>query len=143
MVINSKRKGSDFERYIAKKLTKNLKYGKFKRIAGSGAIGTNMGIPTLTGDLRGEVAGFTQKFKGESKIGYGGSKSMTIKKEWLDKIIEESSFDYSIPFLVARFSGARSGVEEFIILDLDTFIKILNLVSELYWELENGIMETN
>ena len=141
--INSKRKGSDFERYIAKKLTNLLKGGEFKRIAGSGAIGTNMGIPTLTGDLRGEVIGFPRSFKGESKIGYGGSKSMTLKKEWLDKIIEEAKTNYAIPFLIGRFSGSRSGVEEFVILDLDTFAMILNSITDLYLELENVTMEND
>lgn len=136
MMVDSKRKGSDFERKIAKKLTEALASGEFKRIAGSGAIGTTMGLPILQGDLRGEVDGIPQKFKGEAKIGYGGSKSMSIKKEWIDKIVEEAKRDYSIPFLVARFSGSRGGVEEFIILDFDTFIMLLNMITELRAELD-------
>ena len=135
-MTDSKRKGSDFERAIVKRLNKALKSADFKRIAGSGAIGTTMGIPTLQGDLRGEVEGFDKTFKGEAKIGYGGSKSMSVKKEWIDKIVEEAERDYSIPFLIARFSGSRSGVEEFVILDLNTFVYLLDLVTDLRRELD-------
>lgn len=139
MMVDSKRKGSDFERKITKKLNKLLNRGEFKRIAGSGAFGTTMKLPMLTGDIMGEIKGFQQKFKVECKVGYGGSTQMTLKKEWLDKIEEEAKSFYSIPFLVGRFSGSRSGVEEFVVMDLNEFVKILNLVTELYEEVENGL----
>lgn len=131
MMVNSKAKGSNFEREIVKKLNKKLNKGEFKRIAGSGAIGTQMGIPDLQGDILGEIYGISRKLRGESKVGYGGSKSMTLKKEWLDKIVEQSARTYSLPFLIGRFSGSRSGVEEFVILDFNSFTELLNLISEL------------
>ena len=37
---------------------------------------------------------------------------------------------YSIPFLLGRFSGSRSGVEEFVVMDLDTFIEILKILDK-------------
>lgn len=136
MVVDSKRKGSNFEREIVKRFNMKVRQGEFKRIPGSGALGTNLGMPSLTGDIDGCVAGLPKKLKGESKIGYGGAKSMTLKKEWLDKIKLEAEASYALPFLVGRFSGARSGVEEFIVLDLDTFTDLLNLISEMGNELD-------
>ncbi len=142
-MVNSKNKGSNFEREIVKKLNSLIKNGKFKRVAGSGSIGTTMLIPDLLGDIVGEVYGVPKKFRGESKVGYGGSKSLTVKKEWLDKINLEAESTFSIPFLVARFSGSRSGVEEFVILDLFTFVYLLNLISMLAKEYDDEESSTN
>lgn len=137
-MVNSKKKGTDFERDIIKKLNTKVKKGKFKRVAGSGAFGTIMSIPDLFGDITGEVEGFPKKFRGEAKVGYGGAKSLTMKKEWLDKIVMEANSTYSIPFLIARFSNSRSGVEEFAVLDFDTFVYLLNLVTSLAKEFDTN-----
>lgn len=142
-MVNSKNKGSAFEREIVKKLNSFVKKGKFKRVVGSGAIGTSMVIPDLCGDITGEVEGMPKKLRGESKIGYGGAKSLTLKKEWLDKIAMEAESTYSMPFLVGRFSGSRSGVEEFVVLDLDTFVYLLNLISTLAKEYDDEEFSTS
>ena len=130
MVINSKNKGANFERELAKKLNELLPGSEWKRIPSSGAIGTIMGEPTLSGDLNGRLRHFPTKFKVEAKIGYGGAKQFTLKKEWLDKIRLEASRTFSIPFLLGRFSGSRSGVEEFVVMDLVTFVEVLKLLDK-------------
>jgi hypothetical protein len=130
-IKSPKQKGSNFEREVAKLLQEVIHNSEWKRIPSSGAIGTIMIEPLLTGDLQGKVDLFPKKFKGEAKCGYGGSKQFTLKKEWLDKVIEEAENNYSVPFLVGKFSGARAGVQEFIVLDIDTFATLINMYTEL------------
>jgi hypothetical protein len=131
LMVDSKRKGTRWEREVVDYLNKRLKNGKFKRIAGSGAFGQTMKEPSLLGDIKGEVVGFGREFKLEAKVGYGGSKQITFKKEWLDKIKDEAETTLSIPAVVCRFSNSRSGVENFIALDIDEFIYLVNKVTEL------------
>ena len=130
MVINVKSKGNNFERDLVKKLNTLLPGSEWKRIPSSGAIGTIMHEPSLAGDLNGRLQHFPTKFKVEAKVGYGGAKQFTLKKEWLDKIKQEALRTFSIPFLLGRFSGSRSGVEEFVVLDLDTFVELLKLLDK-------------
>jgi len=128
-------KGSQWERGAVELLNSKLKSGKFKRVPGSGALGTILGESILTGDINGKIFGLPRGFKLEAKCGYG-EKEMTIKKEWLDKISKEAEAAYSYPGLVGKFSGAKSGVKHFIVLDLNTFVDIMNYVSELKEDLD-------
>lgn len=130
MVINSKNKGANFERDLVKQLTSLLPGSEWKRIPSSGSMGTIMNEPTLAGDLNGRLKNFPTKFKVEAKIGYGGAKQFTLKKEWLDKVKAEALKTFSIPFLLGRFSGSRSGVEEFVVMDLNTFVQLLTLLDK-------------
>ena len=131
MMVDSKRKGANFERQIVKKINKKLKAGEFRKVAGSGAIGTIEGEPYLMGDINGWVKGFPRRFKLEAKVGYGGSKQLTLKKEWLDKIAEQAEHTKSFSGVVCRFSNSRSGVEEFIAINLYEFVELLNHISHL------------
>jgi len=128
MVNKNKVKGSTWERDLVDLLNKGVVGGKFKRIPASGAMGTSLGESLLTGDVTGKIDGIKKSFKIECKVGYGGATQMTIKKEWLDKIREEAYNNLSYPILAAKFSGARGGTKHIIILDLDTFIDLINLV---------------
>ncbi|KKM93427.1 hypothetical protein LCGC14_1208590 [marine sediment metagenome] len=132
----SKRKGTDWERGLVKLLNKKLILGAFKKVPGSGAMGTILKEPRLFGDVKGNVYGISRGLLGEAKVGYGGSKQLTLKKEWLDKIVEEAGASFSIPFLAGRFSGCRKGACNFVVLDLDTFCYLLNLVTELAQEID-------
>ena len=111
---------------------------EFKKTPSSGALGTIVGEPNFTGDVRGKVYGVPQKIKIEAKVGYGGSKQLAIKKEWFDKIAEEAAQDYSIPMVACRFSGSRTGVQNFVAMDLDIFIKLMNLISQLQEEVDDA-----
>jgi len=138
MVSTSKAKGSKFEKDLVDYLNKNLVSGIFKRIPTSGAIGTLINEPFLKGDVTGKVLGIPKKLKGECKVGYGGVTQLAVKREWLNKIIDEAGQDYSIPFLAGKFSGARTkdGVQMFVILDMETFVYLLNTISTLQKELD-------
>lgn len=140
-MIKQKRKGSDFERLAVELLNRFVKNGVWKRIPGSGAIGTTLEEPLLQGDISGKIDSFEKAFRGEAKVGYGGSTQLTLKKEWLDKISEESKRLNAIPFLIAKFSGAKDGVKVFVTLDLETFVYLLNKVTELQEELDKDVKQ--
>ena len=114
---------------------------EFKKTPSSGALGTIVGEPNFTGDVRGKVFGVPQKIKIEAKVGYGGAKQMRVYKEWFDKIAEEAAQDYSIPILACRFSAARSGVQNFVAMDLDVFINFMNLISQMQEDLDAAYEE--
>lgn len=138
-MINVKRKGSQFERDAVKLLTKLIPHSSWRRMPSSGAMGTIMNEPIIGADLRGQVEGILQDFRGEAKIGYGGEKSMTFKRSWLQGIVDEAKKTYAIPFVIGKFSGARGDIKEFVVLDIETFAKIINMVAELGRELEKEI----
>ena len=133
--INVKSKGNLWERDAAKLLNNLIPDSNWKRVAGSGAIGTIADEPLLCGDIVGEIEGFPRKFRVEAKVGYGGAKQFGLKKEWLDKIAMEAYNTYSMPFLIAKFSGAREGIRVFTVLDIDTFADLLNQITKLQKEL--------
>jgi len=126
-----KRKGADWERQATALLNKFIDKSVWRRIPGSGAIGTTISEPILTGDISGTVNSFVKKFKVEAKTGYGGAKQFVLKKEWLDKIRQEADNYYSIPLLFGKFSGAQTGVKVFVVMDLNTFADLINYVTEL------------
>lgn len=131
-----KRKGSDFERQAVEILNTLVEDAEFKRIPGSGAIGTSLVEPLLTSDIVGKVNSIPKKFKIECKAGYNTSKDTTVKqftlkKEWLDKVNMEAQASYSIPMLMGKFSGAREGTKVFVVLDVDVFAQIINEITRL------------
>ena len=138
MVNKSKRKGTDWERQAVKLLNDLIKDSVFRRIPSSGAIGTIISEPILTGDITGTVEFFPKKFKGEAKTGYGGKTQLTLKKEWLDKIVLEANNNFSIPFLIGKFLGSRDGVQDFVVLDIETFATLINMYTDLQRSLEKN-----
>jgi len=141
MATKGKVKGTKFENDAVDILNSLINNSVFKRIPGSGALGTTLGEPLLTGDITGKVEGIDNRFKGECKVGYNSStdkevKQFTLKKEWLDKVIEEAKQALAIPFLIGKFSGARSGVKVFVVLDVETFSKLINEITRLQRELD-------
>lgn len=139
MVNKQKVKGTKWENDFIKIIKDNIPLTKqAKRIAGSGSIGTTLNEPLLKGDILLDFYGFPQKFRVEAKTGYGGNSQLTIRREWLNKIIEEAEESYSVPALACKFLGAKSsgGVQYFIIFDIDTFVDIINYVNNLKRELD-------
>lgn len=141
MPIKSKDKGDGFEREAVRILNEKLKYADFKRIPGSGSLGTTLGMPSLTSDISGEIDGFPRSLKIEAKVGYGNTKnkevkSITLKKEWLDKVKGEAESTYSIPMLICKFDNVHSGVKYFVSLDFETFAYLANEISLLKKELD-------
>lgn len=131
-----KRKGSDFERLAVEILNASIKDSQWKRIPGSGAIGTILDEPMLTSDIIGTVKSIPKRFKLEAKVGYGGATQFALKKEWLDKIKAEADATFSIPLLIGKFSGAREGVKVFVTMDVETFASIINHITLLQEQID-------
>jgi hypothetical protein len=115
----------------------------WKKIPGSGAIGTILDEPLLTADIVGKVDSIPKKFKVEAKVGYNSSKDaevkqFTLKKEWLDKVKREATGSFSFPFLIGKFSGAREGVKVFVVMDVEEFASIINHITKLQEELDGS-----
>jgi len=143
MVNKQKIKGTTFERDMTEILNELVHNSSWKRVPGSGAIGTIIGEPFLTGDINGSVASIEKTFKAEAKVGYGGATQFALKKEWLDKIREEADGAYAIPLLVGKFSGSRGGVKSFVVLEPEVFAYLLNKITELTSEVERLTSENN
>jgi hypothetical protein len=126
MVNKQKRKGSDWERKIASIFNKYLNTNVWKRIPGSGAIGTILELSELLGDVKGKFNFINRPIFIEAKTGYGGSKQFTLKKEWLDKIKQEAETGFGIGILAGKFLGAKLGVKNFIIMDMMDFLELMN-----------------
>lgn len=136
MTNKNKVKGSRWEHDLVELLTEKVRGSRWKRIAGSGALGTSLGEPLLTGDVSGKVDYFPKSFRVECKTGYNNSndkevKQLTIKKEWLDKITKEAEGTFSFPMLAGKFTNSRNGVGKFIVLNLDDFALLINMYTEL------------
>jgi Holliday junction resolvase len=131
----NKDKGTRWERDAAKELNKEFP-DTWRRIPMSGAAGTQLGIPMLQADLMGDYSFLDHLFMGEAKVGYGG-KSMTIQKEWFDKIAEASDKTHSYPVVLLKFENSRSGVRHVIAMDFEIWDKLLKEIQEMYLELES------
>jgi|WetSurSiteA1Bulk_404760.scaffolds.fasta_scaffold07284_2 Holliday junction resolvase len=140
-MVNSKRKGSNFERELADYLNKFVEGGSFKRIATSGAIGTYLNEPALSADVTGKVSGLPKAIKIECKVGYGGEKYLSMQREWLNKIKIDAEKTNSLPLLVGKFTGAKkaTGVQVFVAVELSDFVYILNQISLLDKEITKQI----
>jgi Holliday junction resolvase len=139
MMVNSKRKGSNFERQLADYLNQSVEGGSFKRIATSGAIGTYLQEPSLSADVTGKVDGLPKPIKIECKVGYGGAEYLSMKREWLNKIREDAEKTFSMGILVGKFSGATkaTGIQVFVAMDVSDFAYLLNQISALNKEVES------
>jgi len=131
----SKAKGDTFERWAAKELSING--GKWHRIPGSGSIGTNLKMSTLTGDFEGQYPWFRKAFKGEGKVGYGTSKQMTLKREWFTKVREQAKLDNKYSAVVIKFNdvtGGDIGSATAVCFNIDTWNIMMSDIQELYDE---------
>lgn len=131
----SKAKGDNFERGIAKVLS--VYGGKWRRIPGSGSIGTNLKMSNLTGDLEGTYPFFSKAFKGEAKVGYGTSKQMQLKREWFTKVREQSKLDNKYPAVIVKFNdvtGGDIGSATAICFNVDTWNSLMQDIQRLYDE---------
>ena len=134
-MVKSKDKGSRWERDAVEIL--NAEYDHtWKKVPGSGALGTIIEIGELKADLVGRYYFLPFTFRGEAKTGYGGSKQLAIKKEWLEKVRQQAddAFMPEVPILIAKFSGSRSSIRYFVILDFEAFHSILSATDDLYQE---------
>ncbi len=134
-------KGAGFERLAVEILNTLIEGAEFKKVPGSGALGTSLFEPLLTADVVGKVNSIPKKFKVECKVGYNNSagkavKQFTLKKEWLDKVKMEADASFSIPMLMGKFDNVREGVKVFAVLDIEDFASIINHITLLQKELD-------
>ena len=137
MVNKSKIKGSKWERDLAKALSAQAEISK--RIPGSGAIGTTIGEPGLMGDLVVTYKFLPAPLKIEAKYGYGGSTQMTVKREWMEKIREQASYDNTIPAVSIKFRDVTGGDIEsakWICFSVEDWNRITEHLNELFEDLE-------
>lgn len=135
MVNRQKNKGTKWERDLAKELNTLLDTDSWKRVPGSGALGTILKESRLMGDVTGNVE-WLGNIVLEAKVGYGGSKQLAIKKAWFDKVAEEAEISHSIPAVACKFSNARTGVRHFIAFDIEVFAEIMKQGNAILKELE-------
>ena len=128
----SKIKGDKFERDAAKVLSVNG--GNWRRIPGSGSIGTSLKISDLTGDLAGTYSWFTKALRGEAKVGYGTSKQMQLKREWFTKVREQANLDNKYPVVIVKFNdvtGGDIGSATAICINIDTWNLMMKDIQRL------------
>lgn len=115
--------GLDWERELVR-VFKKLD-PKCLRTPNSGAFGTRQGIAALQGDVLFGVDDL--QFLVEAKAGYGGSKSMALKKEWIIKTIAEAEnqIPQRIPLLALKFKNGRGKQAKNILLTIEDFMFIL------------------
>lgn len=138
MANKFKIKGTAFENSAVEILNNLIKKSLWQRIPGSGSIGTILGEPLLMSDIVGDVESLPKKFSVEAKVGYGGKTQFTLKKEWLDKVKQEADTSFRIPFLIGKFSGARDGVRVFVVMDVNVFSYIINMITSLKDEIDSN-----
>jgi hypothetical protein len=143
MTNPQKVKGSAFERLAVELLNSLIKNSTWKRVPGSGAIGTSLDEPLLQADIVGKVESIPKRFRVEAKVGYNSSKDrevkqFTLKKEWLDKVKLEAENSFSLPFLIGKFSGATKGIKVFVVMDVEDFASIINHITSLKEEIDRN-----
>lgn len=140
----NKRKGSDFERYIANTLKKEVKGSVWRRIPGSGALGTILHESSLQGDVFGFLGEGLEDFSFsiEAKYGYGGDKQITFKRDWIAqaKRSAESIISNPIPVVVIRFKNAKKNGVVYCF-EQEDFIRLLRNIIKLRDEYEAILLD--
>jgi len=138
MASKSKQIGTRWERELSKVLAEHADTSR--RIPGSGAIGTITGTPGLTGDVVVTYPFLNRPIKIECKYGYGGSKSMSVKREWMEKIRQEAEQNNNIPAVSIKFRDVTSGDIEsakWICFSVEDWNALMGYFSELFDDLED------
>ena len=124
-----KSSGDRWEREVVKELGG-------RRQPSSGAFGTQHGLSSLTGDVLVHYP-WLRPLHIECKYGYGGSKQMTLKREWIEKVRAEAAKSRRYPALALKFKGVTGGDREsakLICFDFETFKNMMQEIEYLYLE---------
>lgn len=139
-MVNSKNKGSRWEREAAKLLNENFPEA-WRRVAMSGAMGTQLEIPIFKADLIGAYDFFPRQLVAECKVGYGGAKSMSLKREWFEHIKKVGEEAYSLPLVILKFDNSRSDVRHVVAMTFETWNEIIMEYEQLVDELKKAMDE--
>ncbi len=145
-MTSSKRKGSDFERWLAKRLSELLEDSFWKRVPGSGALGTQLRESLLAGDVYGYLRDDLREFAFvfESKYGYGGKNQVSFKRGWIEQAKENQQQrgpDF-IPAIAFKFKEAKKN-NTVICFELSDFVELLNRIVRLKDEYEIVVNDLN
>lgn len=108
-----------------------------KRQPSSGAFGTQIQDASLTGDVVVSYPWWHKSILIEAKFGYGGSKSMSVKRNWFEKVREESRLARRYPAVAIKFRDVTGGDIEsakVICFNIDTWKEMMQEISYLYEE---------
>ena len=137
MPSRSKDIGDRWEREVVKEL-------KGRRQPNSGAFGTLHNDASLTGDVLVEYPWLSRLLHIECKYGYGGSKSLSLKRDWIAKVREEAKRARRYAALALKFRGVTGGDREsarLICFDLETWKAIAKEIEYLYLDYLNLLKE--
>jgi hypothetical protein len=126
----SKNSGRNFE-YMTEDFF-NTDISKARRIIGSGAFGVISREPRLLGDVHIKFDILNKPILAEAKWGYGGPTQITLKREWVEKIIQQSEVAGKYPALIFKFKGARGKSAKMIAFDWETFIEIMRTLTKKF-----------
>jgi hypothetical protein len=131
----AKRSGTYFEDKVANHFDEQARTTA-TRVSGSGAFGTMSKEPRLMGDVRIRWEQLDKPVLGECKFGYGGKTQLTVKKEWVDKIVEEATAAGAYPALLFKFKGARGGNSKMICFTWTTWEDMMEYIGQRIDRLE-------
>lgn len=107
-----------------------------KRQPSSGAFGTQIHDASLTGDVVVKYP-WWKTLHIEAKTGYGGSKSMNVKREWFEKVRKEAKLARRYPVVALKFKGVTGGdlgSAKVICINIDTWQAMMQEIEYLYLE---------
>ena len=128
MTKNIKEIGNRWERELAKELGG-------KRLPGSGAWGTQHKDYKYAGDVVVKYPWFKWPIVVECKYGYGGNKSMSVKREWFTKVRMEAELSNRYPMIALKFRDVTGGDREsakVICVNLDVWKQLMNQIQFLF-----------
>lgn len=131
----NKNAGSAWERWISNEFNKEFGDGVARRIPGSGALGTQLRLNSLRGDVQLDFPFLSKKIVVEAKIGYGSKDSLRVQRDWLKSARKDAEPLNAWPMLFAKFKGAHGKEKYFVILDGHTVMEILKDIEALNREL--------
>lgn len=108
-----------------------------KRQPSSGAFGTQIHDASLTGDVVVKYPWWHRVLHLEAKYGYGGPKSLSLKREWFEKVRREAKLAHRYPIVAIKFRDVTGGDIEsakIICINLDTWIAMMKEIEYLYLE---------
>lgn len=133
MPSRSRDAGNRWERELVKELGG-------RRQPNSGAFGTLHKDASLTGDALLAYSWLSKLLHIECKYGYGGSKSLSLKRDWIEKVREEARRARRYPALALKFRDVTGGDREsarLICFDLETWKAITKEIEYLYLDYLN------
>lgn len=121
------KKGLQFEQDGANRYTKAVRSGQdaARRQPGSGAMAHALGDVITSEELTAAIA----EFKERSSTTKAGAKSISIKKEWLDKLADEAAvMDRDYYFLPFRYTGSK---KDYLVMEYDMLMGYIETIHYL------------